>query len=174
MTKIEVTNKLKNSINELSATLTSIPEKDFYVRADNKWSPAEQAEHLKLSVKPLLLAYTLPKLVLRLLFGKPNRPGRDYAAILDKYHNKLKSGGVASAPFIPKQLKTATSPQAVNAEFVRIHERFIAISSKWDDKQLDNYLLPHPLLGKITMREMLYFTDLHILHHNKLIHQYYL
>ncbi len=83
MTIIEVTNKLKNSINELSETLAQIPDGDFFTRIDNKWSPAEQAEHLNLSVKPLVLAYAIPKFGIRLLFGKPNRPGRDYPTVLD-------------------------------------------------------------------------------------------
>ena len=34
-------------------------------------------------------------------------------------------------------------------------------------KQLDHYLLPHPLLGKITLREMLFFSAYHIQHHTK-------
>jgi len=174
MTIIEVTNKLKNSIKALSETLTLMPEATFYARCDDKWSPAEQAEHLKLSVKPLVLAYSLPKFSIRLLFGKPNRLGRDYAAVVDKYTIKLKNGGSASAPFIPKQLKTGTPRTDIIESFEQMHEKFIGNLKHWDEQSVDKYLLPHPLLGKITMREMLYFTDIHILHHNALIHKYYI
>jgi len=30
-------------------------------------------------------------------------------------------------------------------------------------------LLPHPLLGKVTVREMLYFTIHHVQHHHALV-----
>ncbi|UPT65903.1 MAG: DinB family protein [Sphingobacteriales bacterium JAD_PAG50586_3] len=29
------------------------------------------------------------------------------------------------------------------------------------DSKLDTYLVPHPLLGKVTLREILFFTILH-------------
>lgn len=35
----------------------------------------------------------------------------------------------------------------------------------WRDADLDRYLLPHPLLGKLTLREMLFFTLYHNYHH---------
>jgi hypothetical protein len=35
----------------------------------------------------------------------------------------------------------------------------------WREADLDRYLLPHPLLGKLTLREMLHFTLYHNYHH---------
>ena len=40
---------------------------------------------------------------------------------------------------------------------------------KLDEEDLDNYILPHPLIGKTTIREMLYFTIYHVQHHHKAI-----
>jgi hypothetical protein len=40
-----------------------------------------------------------------------------------------------------------------------------AIDKKWADSQLDQYIVPHPLLGKITLRELCYFTIYHTYHH---------
>ncbi len=36
---------------------------------------------------------------------------------------------------------------------------------RWSDAQLDRRCLPHPLLGKLSVREMLFFTLYHNLHH---------
>lgn len=41
--------------------------------------------------------------------------------------------------------------------------------AKFNEEDLDNYILPHPLLGKLTMREMLYFTAYHVTHHHKIV-----
>jgi hypothetical protein len=37
---------------------------------------------------------------------------------------------------------------------------------KFSEAQLDEYVLPHPILGKLTIREMLYFTIYHATHHH--------
>jgi hypothetical protein len=36
---------------------------------------------------------------------------------------------------------------------------------RWREEDLDYYRLPHPLLGKLTVREMLFFTVYHNYHH---------
>ena len=41
---------------------------------------------------------------------------------------------------------------------------WLAIGS-WREQDLDRYVLPHPLLGKLTLREMLFFTLYHNYHH---------
>jgi hypothetical protein len=40
---------------------------------------------------------------------------------------------------------------------------------KYSEASLDELILPHPLLGKLTLREMLYFTIYHAGHHHHLI-----
>ena len=39
------------------------------------------------------------------------------------------------------------------------------------EEELDTIFIPHPLLGKITLRELYYFTIYHILHHHKKIEE---
>ena len=46
-----------------------------------------------------------------------------------------------------------------------------AIEKNWKDTQLDQYIVPHPLLGKITLREMGYFTIYHVQHHDAIIRE---
>ena len=36
---------------------------------------------------------------------------------------------------------------------------------RWSEPALDRYRLPHPLLGQLTVREMLLFTVYHNVHH---------
>lgn len=51
---------------------------------------------------------------------------------------------------------------AAHAEAV---DRFAAAIGDWPERALDRYRLPHPLLGKLTVREMAQFTLLHNVHH---------
>lgn len=39
------------------------------------------------------------------------------------------------------------------------------LSAYWKEKSLDKKRMPHPLLGKITVREMLYITVFYSRHH---------
>jgi len=43
------------------------------------------------------------------------------------------------------------------------------IEEKWSEKDLDKYVIPHPYLGKFSVRQMMYFTTFHTLHHAKAI-----
>ena len=41
-------------------------------------------------------------------------------------------------------------------------------AEKWQENEMDLYQLPHPLLGNLTVREILYFTIYHNLRHASL------
>ncbi|MBN8578769.1 MAG: DinB family protein [Cytophagales bacterium] len=43
--------------------------------------------------------------------------------------------------------------------------------NRFSEAELDLYILPHPLLGKLTLREMIYFTCYHVQHHQELVKQ---
>ena len=44
-----------------------------------------------------------------------------------------------------------------------------ASAGRWSEKALDRYQLPHPLLGNMTTRELLFFTVYHNAHHARRI-----
>lgn len=129
-----------------------------------KWSVGQNLEHLIKSLAPVNLALALPRFTLRLLFGKPNRASQTYLEVVDRYRQKLAAGGKASGRFIPSPITLAKKNKkllAINRE----KEIMIRRVHAWSEQELDQYLLPHPLMGKLTMREMLYFSVYHIQHH---------
>lgn len=166
MTKTEIIYNLKQNMLAFSATCVDMDTLNFFSRQDNKWSPAENAGHLMLSASPLIIAFSLPRFTLRLLFKKPNRQGRSFDDMELRYKKKLEEGYKASSAYIPKQVNTKNDLKYVVTRFNKMYEKLIAKIETWNDADLDNYLLPHPLLGKLTLREMLYFTIFHIEHHH--------
>ena len=46
-----------------------------------------------------------------------------------------------------------------------LFSELVSTTEKWQENDLDRYQLPHPLLGKLTIREMLYFAIYHNLRH---------
>ncbi len=140
----------------------------FMKSMDDKWTAGQNLDHLVRSLTPVNQALLLPSFVLRMMFGKPNRPQRSYQELVDRYHQKLSAGGAASGRFIPPTVSWNQKEDKI-ADFKLQKERMIKRIESWSEKQLDQYLLPHPLLGKITVREMLFFSAYHIQHHLKLL-----
>lgn len=166
MTKEKIIEKLQKGIDAVMTTAQPVTDSVFFRKLDSKWSIAENLEHLILSVKPLNLAFSLPKFIL-LYFGKPNRPIRTYDELVNKYLEKLGAGGRATSSFIPRS--NYSDKDLLTLIFKTENEKFIISLTKWNENDLDRYLLPHPLLGKLYAREMLYFTIYHTQHHLRAI-----
>lgn len=169
MTKNELKIMAENALAEFSGTFMQLDEQKAFEKPGDKWSAAEQLQHLNLSVRPLKLAFTLPGFALRWLFGKANRESRTYDEIRSAYKARLADGAKSSKPYIPKPIKTGRNKIQLVENFNKTHRQFILKFNTWSETQLDTYILPHPLLGKITLREMICFTIIHIHHHNESI-----
>ena len=168
MIKQEILQQLTEGFSMVENTLHKADDAIFYQRKDNKWSIAENCKHLSLSVKPLNMAFSLPNFAL-LFFGKLNRPAKNYDEIVEWYHQKLAEGATATSQFIPENISVENAKQTLIQELKKTNEVFLKKVNDFEENDLDKYLIPHPVLGKLTIREMLYFTICHTLHHLKAI-----
>src|SRR6218665_2966554 len=83
------------------ARLRELGEAAMTASLNNKWTPAQQMEHIRLSTAPVAFALLVPKWLLVRRFGLPNRPGRTYEGLVQRYKEKLAAGGRASGGFVP-------------------------------------------------------------------------
>lgn len=140
---------------------------------DGSWSPAQNVLHLTSATKPVVMALRLPRILPRLLFGKSNAPSRHYENIVQLYHDVLAGGAQASGKYSPKPVPMPTDP--VNFQRTKVATLTATIQSlakalePWSEQDLDRLQLPHPLLGKLTVREMLFFTLYHLGHHTDIV-----
>jgi hypothetical protein len=165
--KEEICRQMEQAADELSFFCHMLRDDEFYYQPADKWSVAQNVTHLFISVKTTILAFRLPKFLVRVYSGKPNRPSKSYEELVAKYQHKLELGGKASGRFVPEKVPRERTDKGdiVNA-FSSITSKLISIiENKWTDPELDQYLAPHPLLGKITLRELCYFTIHHTEHH---------
>ncbi len=162
----EITGKLRAASNEFSKFCLSLSDEQFFYQPEGKWSPAQQVRHLIIAADNTRLAYALPKFMVRWYAGKTNRPSRSYDELVAKYTSKLEQGGKASGRFIPKPILASYGKQRMLDQFKTSMDKLAhALQTKWNETQLDLYIAPHPLLGKITLRELGYFTIHHTYHH---------
>ena len=168
MHKAELQQQLLIHHKEFINALLSMDASLFDQSKNNKWTPAQHLDHMVRSTGPVLLALRLPLVVTRLLFGKANRSSKSYQALVDKYLDRLQAGGKASGRFIPSQVTIKDRAGLCK----RLENTVVALTKsldKFSEEELDKHILPHPLLGKLTYREMIYFTIYHVQHHQKLL-----
>ena len=162
--KPEIISALNENVDAFNNYITPLSKEQFEATPNVKWSAGQNLDHLIRAMKPLQLAYGLPKIALRILFGKTNRLSKTYDELVAKYKTKLAAGGRASGPFIPPFISFEKKDELIK-KYTEQKQKLIGKIGKQSEKDLDLYILPHPLLGKVTLREMLYFTIHHNEHH---------
>ncbi len=165
---------IKASAEEIFKAFTSICKNTddtfFFAKLNDKWSIAENVKHLIVSTNTTTLAFTLPAFLVRWIGGTPNRPSKTYEELVAKYKQKLAEGGAASGRFIPKPIPVSVNKKKLMQHWENAAAKFInAVQNKTTEKKLDSYLVKHPLLGRITLRELCYFTIYHTQHHQQII-----
>jgi hypothetical protein len=169
MTKNEILIAAEKKFSACTNYCNQITETGFFIKPGSKWSVAENVQHLIIAINSSTLAYSLPKFIVRLIGGTPNRKSRTYEELVTKYKNKLAAGGMASGRFVPKPIAINFGKEKLIQNWVKATSKHIAAVQKTSEAALDNYLVKHPLLGKITLRELCYFNIYHTEHHLNII-----
>lgn len=168
MDKDTIVDLLEQKHNELIAWLKQQPDDTWEQGPEGKWTQGQQALHLLQSIKPLNNALSLPKFLLRYKFGKANRPVRTYYEIVKRYHERLE--GAKGKTF--KGSQNMKVPTIADKNFIinRLQTESKKLqykTKKISDKNLDSVILPHPLMGKMPVREIIMWTAHHVEHHTK-------
>ena len=142
---------------------------------EGKWTTGQQAMHLLQSIKPLNDALSTPKFILKFKFGKANREVRDYDTIVNRYQERLANAqGMTFKGSQNMKVPTLQDKQYIlNRLQVENKKLQYKTLKRWSDKQLDTYILPHPLMGKMPVREIIMWTAHHIEHHTKILKEKY-
>lgn len=146
----------------------SFPTTRFFEKIGDAWSPSENVRHLTKSVRAVTKGLRLPRLFVRIAFKSSSRPSRSYDEMRSVYRATLSRGGKAGK-FGPGDTLRSPDREAERARIMAYHATAVSelssAISKWSEKDLDRLQLPHPLMGPLTVREMLLFTLYHNSHH---------
>jgi DinB superfamily len=151
-----------------TAYLSTIPDRQFFAPQGGAWSPADHVRHLTMSSAPLVLALKLPRWALALRFGRGTGRSRTFTEMRTAYRQRLTEGGQAGrfAPSPrPVPADTGAGRLGIMKGWTRTTVELQNAIRRWSEPALDGQLLPHPLLGPLTVREMLAFTVYHTAHH---------
>jgi DinB superfamily len=163
MTQTELVQALEARQNELKIFFSSIPEDDFLADAGPKWNPAQHLIHLTKSgsriAQGLQVKDQLPN------FDQPS--SRGYETIRDTYLAALK---LAPAELLAKvgasvQVDADSSQAQIIGAYLLAGTQLREAAQTWSENDLDAKAMPHPVLGNLSIREMLEFVVYHDLHH---------
>lgn len=154
---------LEKAFHTVQLALESLSESAYQEKNGDRWSPAEQVEHLILSTIPIAGALGKDRDWFD-QFAAPDHPEKSYAELQLYYEEVLLTGIKAPARFTPREHQTYDKVQQL-ASWKRLKVGVNRKLDAWSEELLDQCTLPHPALGTLTMRQMLLFTIIHTYHH---------
>ncbi len=156
----------KATIACLDAT-SNVSDTVFFERVNGKWSIAENLIHLEKIAKRIAGALSMPREQLA-NFGIATKPSRDFKEIMTTYNASLQ--GVVVVPKAFQGIQTEDDTRAsIVGTYTQTHAYLGGKIPDFSEEELDKYQMPHPLLGLLTLREMLTFVVYHIGHHQKAV-----
>jgi DinB superfamily len=174
MNPTQINEALSQNFIELKSLFDTQGAEFYMVQPEGKWTAGQHVIHLVQSTEPLLKAMRFPGFVLGWKFGKNNREVRDYDSIVNRYHEKLAAIGNVVSPF-SSTMPTPTSDEMKEwiDKLDKLNKKLAAKTLSKSYKSLDTYLVPHPLMGRMTLREILMWNAYHTKHHVDILKQKY-
>lgn len=165
MEKQELLNAFKDNHQKFTQFVDHLDPEKFVYTYHNKWSAGQQLKHVLLTLTPF------PKILpsqsyIAEKFGTIDRMTWNYETVLNNY---LKTERKAPAQFVPDGVITPDQKEEIIADIQHHIETITSLLSDYSEEALDALCIPHPLLGKLTIREMFYLMSYHPLHHLKQI-----
>jgi hypothetical protein len=164
MDKQAITDLLTNKYSLFVNYINSLTAEEYNFSYQQKWTAGQQLGHIALCVKPLVQVYSMDKPIIEQSFGRTDREKHTYEGLLNIYLEKLKEGGKAPARFLPENVPFNERETLCEILTKMIKELNVKIET-FNEEELDTLLIPHPLLEKLTLREMLYNAIYHVTHH---------
>jgi uncharacterized damage-inducible protein DinB len=166
-TKADLVEQLSRVHHSIIDLMDGLSPARFAQEGEDSWSAAGYLKHLILSVKPFAKAMALPPAQLQSMFGQPDRPSMSYAEVVSTYQRGL-AKGIRAEDYPQITPASYRMPDGVTDEKQYLRDtwddasnRLLKALETWDDAALDTHQLPHPAMGLLTLREMLFFTVYH-------------
>lgn len=152
---------LAEAFSAVEALFTQVNDEKINAKPTEKWSFGEEMVHLTMSTNGTGMLLSSPEE--RLI--PSDHPSRSYDEIVKEYREKLALNPTIGQSIADKEPKQYTA-SALQDNFVAAAQAALQVIPQWDESKADEWMVwKHPLLGKMTAREMIYFTVYHTRHH---------
>ncbi len=163
MTTSELIALFRSNHLELADYINALPDDKFLFSKKEKWTAGQQLSHVYLCLVPISKALASKEFLIQ-KFGKIERPLWDYDTVIANYKDALAKGGKAPEKFLPE----AVQPEdkiGLTADLRQTLDIIQQLLGNYTEEELDTIVMPHPLLGIMTVREMFFLMAYHAIHH---------
>jgi hypothetical protein len=162
MKKQELIKTFFNNHQEMIDHVNSLTDEQFTYSYNGKWTAGQQFNHVYLTLLPFPKILPSKDFILQ-KFGKINRPVWSYDTVIENY---FKTSRQAPERFLPGQV-SLEQKATLTVDIQNILQTIQNLLEQYTEEELDSFVLPHPLLGNLTIREMFYLMTYHATHHLK-------
>lgn len=163
MKKTELVNNFYNNHKELIFYINALSHQKFMYTKSGKWTAGQQLEHIYLCLIPIRQALA-SKDFIHQKFGTIDRPVIERDVLINNYKTSLLNGGKAPERYVPGEVSIKQKKHQIEQLFDLLTQIKVELVD-YSEVELDTLVLPHPLLGKLTIREMMYLMTYHAKHH---------
>jgi hypothetical protein len=162
----DIITKLKHAHHDFWQFAGALPNEQANALIPAKWSVAQQVEHINKVLFQVNKFLSMPKEKLAEKFGLSTRKSFSKEELIATYQQTLAQGGKAPAIVVPDS-RTNFKVQELTKEGNALLIEFDRQVEHWNLSDMDKYNFPHPLLGAINLREMLYLLEIHTQRHHQ-------
>lgn len=145
---------------QVRSHFNALSESEFFAHKAERWSPAQHLGHLtavcRNVTRGLQSKDRLPDV---------DHPSRDYETICQIYLGALAQAPasiIGNNPFI---MALPDTQAQVIRDYVLASDALLSALVNWNDSDLDSKGMKHPLIGMLSVREMMHFVLYHERHH---------
>jgi hypothetical protein len=133
--------RAKHHFDRLTSTIDRMSDEELFSQPTGKWSSAQHLQHLIIATKTSTAAFALPKFIVRLV-------GR----------------------YIPNEIDKSVGKEKLLLRWHKATTLYLqSLGNQKDINSLKKIAVKHPILQKISLLELAYFTIYHTEHHLNLI-----
>lgn len=166
MDKKRISEELKRAMQTVIDWVENQPNDQLNKKfIEGKWPIFHHIYHLLKTTRAVDQGFKMPKLMLKMSFGTNNRTERSYAELVARYQKQIKDLQMKSPKNYTAAPERIFEKKDLLDKFSKAMQGLIINLNKWDEKDLSKYIVPHPAIGKCTLREISYFTIYHTYHH---------
>ena len=163
----DLTADLDNALQSISQLLVTLTPDDWQRPQDEKWTIAQEFDHLRLSTQGT--AFILSSAG-RSRWHPFAGESRSFGTIAAQYQTALAANPGIDNPATRPTNGTHQSLAEQRVAWNNLAGMLTGAAAELPEADFDAYTVwKHPLLGPLTVREMLYFTTCHTAHHDRIM-----
>jgi hypothetical protein len=144
-----------------------LPDEALLYSETGKWNAGQQLQHVYLCLQVISQALASKKYI-EDTFGRIDRPTWNYDEVIARYSAGLAAGGKAPERFVPAAFDPDGKERVIADLRGLLHTIKTQLES-YSEEECDTLVLPHPFVGKLTIRELFFLMTEHAdIHHRSI------